>query len=144
MKRLFLFLTLMVTVLCVGGCSDFGFNPTGYWQFVSDDLYANDELVDSANPENTPLLGNIVMVFEKSGMGYIDIGGLKTDFFRYSYDSKTVTVVYLPNEHHNDEVTVKFSVSQVNNNIYRTTTEEQKDSDGNTIKYEEIFSYKRI
>ena len=144
MKKIFLFLTLIFTVLSVGGCSDFGFNPTGHWAFVSDNLYANDELIDSANPENIFMLGKVTMVFEKSGTGYIDVDGFKSDFFRYSYDDKTITVTYLPDEHHSDEVTVKFNVSQVDSTIYRTTTKDQKDSDNNSIHYEEIFTYKRV
>ena len=144
MKKIFLILTIILTVLSVVGCSDFGFNPTGHWAFVSDNLYANNELIDSATPDNVPMLGKITMVFEKSGTGYIDVDGFKSDFFRYSYDDKTITIKYLPNEHHSDEVTVKFSVSQVDSTIYRTTTEDKNDSDGNNIHYEEIFAYKRV
>ena len=144
MKRIFLILAIIFTVLSAGGCSDFGFNPTGHWQFESDNLYANNELIDSATPENVFMLGKITMVFEKSGTGYIDVAGIKSDFFRYSYDDKTITITYLPDEHHSDEVTVKFNVSQVDSTIYRTTTEDQKDSDGNSIHYEEIFTYQRV
>lgn len=144
MKKFFLFLVTIITILSVGGCSDFGFNPTGYWEFVSDDLYADEKLIDSADFNNVSLLENIIMVFEKSGTGYIDIQGLKTDFFRYKYDDKTITVTYIPNEYHDNEVTVKFSVSQVDSTIYRVSTENKKDSDGNVIHYKEIFSYKKI
>ena len=139
MKKIFLLLLTAFTILSVGGCSDFGFNPTGHWQFESDNVYSEGKLIDSATPENIPMLADIIMVFEKSGTGYIESLGDKTEIFKYSYDNEKVNITYLPNENHKDEIKVEFDISDDGSKLYRVIL-----SNENSTDYSEIFTYKRI
>lgn len=139
MKKIFLFFLAFITILSLGGCSDFGFNPAGHWQFESDNVYSEGKLIDSATPENIPMLADIIMVFEKSGTGYIKSLGDKTEIFKYSYDNEKVNITYLPNENHKDEIKVEFDISDDGSKLYRVIL-----SNENNIDYKEIFTYKKI
>lgn len=143
MKKIVLFILSVMVMFSVSGCSDFGFNPTGHWLFVSDDLYENDIQIDSATPENTPFLSNIAIIFEKSGTGYFSADGLKTIFFRYSYDGHTVTVTF-ENDNNMPETSVQYQVSNDGKTLIRTDLSQEKDEDGNIITYREEFVYSRV
>ncbi len=135
MKRLIGILAVMLA-LSAGGCAEFGFNPTGYWQFSEENTYVDNDLKGAIHAADDKRYADIFMVFEKSGTGYLNAGGTKMEQFTYSYDSKTVTVVYLPNEHHSDSVTVKFAVAD--NTLVRTETSEE-----GGVAYREEFIYTR-
>ena len=137
MKKLILVLISAVMIISVCSCSDFGFNPTGHWKFVSDTLYADGKEVDVTLAEENNILDNIVIIFEKSGTGYINVYGEKTEFFTYSYD-ENIKVTYLPNGYH-QEITVEFKPSKDGKTISRIESYKE-----NGVEYREDNVYKRI
>ena len=138
MKKFILFLICAVTAVSLCSCSDFGFNPTGHWKFVSDTLYADGKEIDATLAEDNRFLDDMFIIFEKSGTGYLRSSGEKLELFNYSYDNDTITVTYLPNEHHK-EVTVQFKPSQDGKTIVRYTHDKE-----NGIDYREENLYKKI
>ena len=139
MKKVILFFILATISISICGCSDFGFNPTGQWKFVSDNVYDdNGTLIDSALAEDNSILGDMVMVFQKSGIGYIDVVGVRSEEFTYSYDNNSITITYLANEYH-DEIEAQFKPSDDGKNIVRSLTTVE-----NGITYVEEFLYKRV
>jgi len=139
MKKIFLFLVCTILVFSMSGCSDFGFNPTGEWKFVSDNVYDEERnLIDSALAEDNSILNDLLIVFEKSGTGYTSVTGIKVDEFTYSYDNDSISVTYLPNEYH-EEITVEFKPSEDGKNIIRSVTTVE-----NGVTYTEENLYKRI
>jgi len=138
MKKLILVLISAMMVIFLCSCSDFGFNPTGHWKFVSDTLYANGKEISVARAEDNEILDHIIIIFEKSGTGYIDSYGEKTDFFTYSYDNDGVKVIYLSDGHHG-EITVEFKPSKDGKTIRRI---EQRKENG--VEYREENIFKRV
>ena len=139
MKKIILFFIIAVISVSMCGCSDFGFNPTGQWKFVSDNVYDDKgSLIDSALAEDNDVLNDMLMVFEKSGTGYVQVSGIRSDEFTYSYDNNSVTLTYLPNEYH-DKIITQFKPSNDGKNIVRALTTVE-----NGVTYVEEFLYKRI
>lgn len=144
MKKIVLFLIAAVMVISMSGCSDFGYNPTGHWVFTSDDLYENDKMIDSVTGEDNEFMSRMFLIFEKSGTGYMDAAGLKTNFFRYTYEGDTVTLTFLPNEYNDEEVVSEFRFSQDGKKLIRTKLTEEPDADGNMATYREEYVYSRV
>ena len=138
MKKFILVLLSVMMIVSLCSCSDFGFNPTGHWKFVSDTLYADGKEISATRAEDNPILDHMIIIFEKSGTGYIDAYGEKTEFFTYSYDNDGVKVTYLPDEHHK-EITVEFKLSKDGKTLRRIEYTKQ---DG--IEYREENIFKRI
>lgn len=138
MKKFVLILMCAVMVIFLCGCSDFGFNPTGHWKFVSDTLYADGKEISATRAEDNAILDHMIVIFEKSGTGYIDAYGEKTEFFTYSYDSDSIRVTYLPDGHHG-EVTVEFKPSKDGKTIRRISYIKE-----NGVEYREENVYERI
>lgn len=138
MKKIFLFLIAGIIVFSMCSCSDFGFNPTGQWKFVSDILYADGKEIDAAFAQDNDILDNMFIVFEKSGTGYISSYGEKVEVFKYSYDNETVRLTYQPNEYHK-EVEVEFKPSKDGKTISRIIVYTE-----NNVEYKEENLYKRV
>ena len=138
MKKFFAFLVCTALVISLSGCSDFDFNPTGHWKFVSDTLYADGEVADIARAEDNSVLADMKIVFEKSGTGYLTASNVRIDDFTYTYDNEYITITFLENEFHG-EITAQFKVSDDRKNITRI-----ENSTENNISYTEEFLYKRI
>lgn len=138
MKKFILVLLSVMMIVSLCSCSDFGFNPTGHWKFVSDTLYADGKEISATRAEDNPILDHMIIIFEKSGTGYIDAYGEKTEFFTYSYDNKKISVTYLPNEHHK-EITVEFEPSKDGKTLKRIAYSKEKG-----VEYKEENIYKRV
>ena len=138
MKKFFAFLVGTALVISLSGCSDFDFNPTGHWQFVSDTLYADGKIADIARAEDNSILADMKIVFEKSGTGYLTASGVRVDDFTYSYDNEYINITFLENELH-EEIAAKFKVSDDGKNITRI-----ENSIEDNISYTEEFLYQRI
>ena len=138
MKKNFAFLICTALVCSMSGCSDFGFNPTGQWQFVSDTLYADGTVADIARAEDNSVLSDMKIIFEKSGTGHLDSVGVKVDDFTYSYDDESITITFLANDYHG-EIVAEFKISDDGQTIVRT-----ENSTENNISYTEEYLYKRI
>ena len=118
MKKIFAFLICTALVCSMSGCSDFGFNPTGQWQFVSDTLYADGTVADIARAEDNSVLSDMKIIFEKSGTGHLDSVGVKVDDFTYSYDDESITITFLVNDYHG-EIVAEFKISDDGQTIVR-------------------------
>ncbi len=144
MKKICLMAVAVMLLLAMSGCSDFGYNPTGYWVFTSDDLYENDKMIDSVTGEDNDFMARMFLIFEKSGTGYMDAAGLKTNLFTYTYEGDTVTLTFLPNEYNPEEVVSEFRFSQDGKKLIRTKITQEPDSNGDMATYREEYIYSRV
>ncbi len=133
MKKIISVLTaaLLLTVLCMSGCSDFGFNPIGDWHYVEEKTFKNDQLTNTTPAGLNPFDKNVVLHFGKSGTG--TIGNTKTaQTFTYEYDSNSVTISGQGRMGNN--FCIVYEVRENGNALVRVENSDVIDADGKTVK----------
>lgn len=149
MKKFFLGITVCISVMSIltlGGCSDFGFNPIGRWKFVLDELYIENSLADSLDIEkesDDSVISNMYIVFEKSGTGYFDNNGIKSQYFTYEYTQDTITMTFEPTAYQPESFTTSYKVIDDGKKIVYSDDMEFLDDEGETVKGYESFTYRR-
>ncbi len=83
---------MSVSVLAMSGCDDFRFNPIGKWKLTDDIVYDEQSNELEHGTEEEMAFGGMTIVFEKSGNGYIEVDGYKTQEFTYLYSDKEVSI----------------------------------------------------
>lgn len=119
------------SILLMGGCSDFAFNPLGKW------LLTNSLYDDSTNQQ---MNYDIEYIFEKSGTGYAVADGNRTNItFTYEYDDD---YVYITVKNPTGEIaeTQKYTVSDDGSKLVNTTTYEYTDENGNPYTYDMVIT----
>lgn len=123
---------LLLASLMMSGCSDFTFNPIGKWAMTDDILYSNGKEIQHTTADDM-IYKDFLIIFEKSGTGYINVNGTKTNTFTYEYTDNDVSVKF----DRTGSVT-KYTVSEDKKKIIKT----DKDSDDESFREDIIFTKK--
>ena len=132
---------LSVTVLCLSGCSDFGFNPIGTWTYCENRLYdADGILIKTTTSDEDKLMSSATITFNKSGTGYIGRKEIN-EKITYEYDDSSVTISgTLKN---GENYTVEYKVRDNGKSLVRTDEYDDLGENGKTVHIVEERIYKR-
>lgn len=120
---------LLCSLMIMGGCSDFAFNPIGEWEFSDNIIYSENSAAFSYKTS---------YIFEKSGTGYITVDGDRTNVtFTYEYDNENVYLT-LNSAHGETSEIQKFTVSDDQKQLTNSQKFETNDENGNIVTSEWI------
>lgn len=141
MKRsvFLLFALLAATVLCLSGCSDFGFNPIGTWTLNKDNVYLDSELIESVKADDVEYMKSATLTFNKSGTGYIG-SDKNANKFTYEYTDDTVTIS--GKDKHDEEFKTVFEVRDNGKSLVRVEIN-NIEYNGKTVEKREELIYKK-
>lgn len=134
------------SVMLMGGCSDFDFNPIGKWRLTDDIVYYDG--VEAEHEAQDDMIYETYYVFEKCGTGYIlvcdQMSDTRTLEFTYEYDNQDIVVTFTNISNDGTQPTEKFTVSGDRTQIVDTTASEYTDEDGNIVQISEDIVLKKV